>query len=202
MTDAAPAQQLLIEAFDRIHELVINLTDGLTSEIGWLSTRRPVEFDLLADLAPHSHPGRSCRSPRQDRPGLGPLERRLQAAVRPPGDGYGQTAEEVGMVRVERRTARRIPPRRARAHPELRGRDHRRGARSGRRHPLGSAGDRLRPAGQRDRGCAAAPGSGGVRARPRRAPGQRLAPVSLGRQVAAVGQVQGACPKCHYSGDP
>ena len=100
MTDAAPAQQLLIDSFDRIRELVINLTDGLTDEIGW---HRPddqsnsiswliwhltrIQDDHLAHLAKTDQVWDRWRADFKL-----PFDRRAT--------GYGQTAEEVGMVRV------------------------------------------------------------------------------------------------------
>ena len=100
MTDAAPAQQLLIDAFDRIRELVINLTDGLTSEIAgyrpddrsnsiswliWHLTR--IQDDHLAQLAQTDQVWDRWRED-------------FKLPFDPRATGYGQTAEEVGLVRV------------------------------------------------------------------------------------------------------
>ena len=101
MTDAAPAQQLLIEAFDRIRELVINSTDGLTSEIGsyrpddqsnsiswliWHLTR--IQDDHVAHLAKAEQAWNRWSGEFKL-----PFDRRAT--------GYGQSAEEVGKVRAD-----------------------------------------------------------------------------------------------------
>ena len=98
MTDAAPAQQLLVDFFDRIRELVVDLTDGLTGQSP-PTGRTPSPTDRLAGLAPDPDPGRPRRpaSPRPTRSG--------RVAGRfglPFDDGHRlrPDADEVGQVRV------------------------------------------------------------------------------------------------------
>jgi hypothetical protein len=101
MTDAAPAQQLLIDAFDRIRDLVVNLTDGLTREIGgyrpddrsnsiswliWHLTR--IQDDHLAHLARTDQVWDRWRED-------------FKLPFDPRATGYGQSADEVGQVRVD-----------------------------------------------------------------------------------------------------
>ncbi len=101
MTDAAPAQQLLIDTFGRVRDLVTDLTDGLTDEIAafrpddkansiawllWHLTR--IQDDHIADLAQTDQ-----------------LWDRWRADFNLPFDdwdtGYAHTAEEVGQVRID-----------------------------------------------------------------------------------------------------
>ena len=53
MTDYA--KQILVDAFGRVRELVIDLTDGLTDETRHLSPRSRRQLDGLAYLAPEPH---------------------------------------------------------------------------------------------------------------------------------------------------
>lgn len=100
MTDAGPARALLEDLFDRIRELVVDLTDDLSDEAGswrpdpgantiawllWHSTR--VQDDHIADVAGVEQ----CWPAWRDRFAL-PFDEWAT--------GYGQSTEEVGQVRV------------------------------------------------------------------------------------------------------
>jgi hypothetical protein len=100
MSDVGPVRDLLVDFFDRIRELVVDLTDNLTDEAGsyrpdpqansiawlvWHASR--IQDDHVADLA-----GVGQRWPAwRDRFGL---------PFGPWATGYGQSADEVGQVRV------------------------------------------------------------------------------------------------------
>jgi hypothetical protein len=100
MTDAGPARALLEDLFDRVRELVVDLTDDLGDEAGswrpdpeantiawllWHSTR--VQDDHVADVAGVEQ----CWPAWRDRFAL-PFDEWAT--------GYGQSAEDVGRVRV------------------------------------------------------------------------------------------------------
>ena len=161
------AKQILVDAFGRVRELVINLTDGLTDEIAsyrpdqeansiawliWHLSR--VQDDHVADVAQVEQVWAEWRE-RFDLPfGKGTT-------------GYGQGPEEVAAVRVS---------------GELLGQYH------GAVHDLTlryldgitpaelePASDRRSKAGERNRRHDAAPGPGCLRTRARGAPGERVA---------------------------
>ena len=100
MTDIAALRDLLVDAFTRVHELVEQLTDGLTDEAAafrpdeeansaawllWHLTR--IQDDHVADLAGTQQVWPAWRD-------------RFALPFDPDATGYGQSPAEVGQVRV------------------------------------------------------------------------------------------------------
>ena len=100
MSDVGPAQELLRDLFGRIRGLVTDLTDGLSDEVGgyrpdpgansiawliWHATR--IQDDHVADLAGVDQVWPAWRD-------------RFALPFHDRATGYGQSAEEVGAVRV------------------------------------------------------------------------------------------------------
>ena len=75
------ANELLIDGFGRIREIVHDVLDGLTADDLAYRAGSGGQLDRLADLAPDPGPGRPHRRSRRSRAGL--ADRRLGEAVRP-----------------------------------------------------------------------------------------------------------------------
>ena len=114
--DVTAARALLSDAFGRVRDGVVELTDGLdeatatyrpdpgANTIAWLIwhlTR--IEDESIADLA-----GTEAVWPR--------WRDRFALPIDDDATGYGMTPEEVGAVKASRRPARRLPRRGARGH--------------------------------------------------------------------------------------
>ena len=83
MTDHA--KQILVDAFGRVRELVIDLTDGLTDEIATLPPRSRSELHRMAGLASQPNPRRSRGRGGAGRAGVAGVAREVRAALRQVG---------------------------------------------------------------------------------------------------------------------
>ncbi len=98
------ANDVLIDGFGRIREIVHEVLDGLDPGRAGLPRRPGSQLDLLAHLASDQSSGRSHRRGR--RPGAGLVaagwEKRCGLPLDPGDIGYGHDADEVGSVRLRR----------------------------------------------------------------------------------------------------
>ena len=101
-------KQILVDAFGRVRELVIDLTDGLTDEIASYRPDPGGQFDCMADLASEPGPGRSPGRSGTGRASVGGVARQVWAALQHVGHRIRPRPEGCRGRSVER-SPQRIP---------------------------------------------------------------------------------------------